>query len=123
MLIITLSSIALPTTNGFVGEFLILLGSFETHPILALLGGTTVVLGATYMLRMIQNVLFGPINHPENKHLVDLSLKELGILIPLTIMVFWMGLYPHPFLSKMERSLDHFTTHIKQYDLGIYEKK
>ena len=92
MLIITLSSIALPTTNGFVGEFLILLGSFETHPILALLGGTTVVLGATYMLRMIQNVLFGPINHPENKHLVDLSLKELGILIPLTIMVFWMGL-------------------------------
>ena len=122
-LIITLASIALPTTNGFVGEFLILIGAFEKNPLYAVLGGTTVVLGAYYMLWMIQRVLFGPIQHEENKTLSDLSWKEIGALLPIVVFIFWMGLYPKPFFQKMEKSIDHLAANYEHYDLGIYERK
>ncbi|MBI3019492.1 MAG: NADH-quinone oxidoreductase subunit M [Deltaproteobacteria bacterium] len=122
-LIITLASIALPSTNGFIGEFLILIGAFEKNPLYAILGGTSVVLGAYYMLWMIQRVLFGPIQHEENKVLQDLSWKEIATLIPIVIFIFWMGLYPKPFFQKMEKSLDYLAAHYERYDLGIYEKK
>ncbi len=122
-LIITLASIALPTTNGFVGEFLILIGAFEKDPLYAVLGGTTVVLGAYYMLWMIQRVLFGPIQHEENKTLPDLSWREIAALLPIVVFIFWMGLYPKPFFQKMEKSLDYLAANYERYDLGIYEKK
>ncbi len=122
-LIITLASIALPSTNGFIGEFLILMGAFEKNPSYAVLGGTSVVLGAYYMLSMIQKVLFGPLRHEENKTLKDLCWKEMVSLIPIVFLIFWMGLYPKPFFQKMEKSLDYLASHYEHYDLGIYEKK
>lgn len=121
-LIITLSSIAVPGTNGFVGEFLILLGTFERYPLYAALGGTTVILGAYYMLWMYQRVIFGPLVHKENKQLDDLSWKEIGSLVPIIFFIFWMGIYPKTFLSKMEKSVDYLMSHYQKYELGIYER-
>ena len=121
-LIVCLSSIALPTTNGFIGEFLILLGTFQKSPVLAALGGTTVILGAYYILRMYQKVMFGPITNGENKQLKDLSWKEMSVLIPIVVMIFWMGIYPQTFLSKMEKSVDHLVEFHQKYELGVYEK-
>ena len=122
LLLVSLSSIALPTTNGFIGEFLVLLGIFERNPWLALLGGTTAILGAYYMLSMYQKVAFGPVVHEENKTLQDLSLREYIILIPILSLIFWMGLYPHTFIKKMERSVDYLISHTENYTLEIYEQ-
>jgi len=122
-LIILLASIALPSTNGFVGEFLILVGAFQKHPLYAVLGGTTAVLGAYYMLRMYQKVMFGPITQEVNRGLKDLSLKEMAVLIPIVILIFWMGMYPKPFLNRMEKSVDYLVTHYQNYELGVYEEK
>ena len=122
-MIITLSSLALPTTNGFIGEFLVLLGAFYEQPLYAVLGGTTAIFSATYLLRMYQKVMFGPLKYEENKGLRDLSPKEIASLIPIMIMIFWMGLYPKTFLSKMEKSIDHLVSQRHSYQLEIYEKK
>ena len=121
-LMVTLSSIALPSTNGFIGEFLILLGTFEKNPLWAVLAASTVILGAYYMLWMFQRVMFGPVTHPENKVLSDLSLREICVMLPMIVMIFWMGIYPKPFLSRMEKSIDYLVSNYKHYDLGIYEK-
>lgn len=121
-LIVTLSSIALPTTNGFIGEFLILTGSFERQPIYAILGGTTVILGAYYMLWTYQRVMFGPIRHSENKGLLDLNWQETVSLIPIIVFIFWMGIYPKTFLKPMEKSVDYLIEHYERYELGIVEK-
>ncbi len=104
-LIITLSSIALPGTNGFVGEFLILLGTFGASPVIALVAGLGVILGAVYMLWVFQRVMLGPVTHSENQNLRDLSAREIVVLLPLIAAIFFMGLYPNYFLSKMERSV------------------
>lgn len=123
LMIITLSSLALPTTNCFIGEFLVLTGAFQQKPVYALLGGTSVILSAYYLLRMYQKVMFGPVKYEENRGLSDLSFKEIASLIPLVVMVFWMGLYPKTFLSKMERSIDHLISKKNAYELEIYERK
>ena len=122
LVLFTLSSIAFPSTNGFVGEFLILLGVFQNNPWISALAATSVVLGAYYMLSMIQKVIFGSIRYAENKSLKDLSIKEISVLVPIVILIFWMGLYPKPFLSRMEKSVDYLITHAQNYDLGVYEK-
>lgn len=122
-MIVTLSSLALPTTNGFIGEFLVLLGAFEARPLYAVLGGATTIFSATYLLRMYQKVMFGPLKYEENRELRDLSPKEMASLIPIIIMVFWMGLYPKTFLSKMEKSIDHLVSQKHSYELEIYERK
>jgi NADH-quinone oxidoreductase subunit M len=98
----TLSSIGLPLLNGFVGEFLILLGVFKWNYIYCALGATGMILGAVYMLWAYQRVMFGPLDKPENKALIDLSLREIMVLLPIAIMFFVMGIYPKPFLSRME---------------------
>lgn len=107
-LLTTFSSIALPGTNGFVGEFLILLGSFQTNPWVTAVAGTGVVFGAVYMLWLVQRVFFGPIRNNENKELKDLTLREVLVMAPLMIAVFFMGIYPNFFLSKMENSVQRF---------------
>jgi len=107
-MIITLSSVALPGTNGFVGEFLILLGSWMASPVLTAIAATGVVFGAVYMLWMFRRVMFGPITHEENKKLKDLSLRELSVMTPLVFMVFFMGLNPNFFFEKMEPSVQKF---------------
>ena len=105
LMVATLSSIGLPGLNGFVGEFLVLLGTFRSAPLAAVLGATGVVLGAVYMLWMIQRVIFGPVEKDENRRLRDLVPREWGLLIPILIMMLWIGLYPKPFLNKMDASV------------------
>ena len=91
-MIVTLSSIGLPLTNGFVGEFLILLGMFKTNYIYATLAATGVILSACYMLWMFQRVFYGEVTKEENKKLLDLNLREKVILLPLIILIFFIGI-------------------------------
>lgn len=111
-LIITLSSIALPGTNGFVGEFLILLGVFRSNVVYAVLAATGVILGAVYMLWMFQRVMFGEITKEANKLLKDLSKRETAILCVIVFFIFLMGLYPHAFFKKMDVSAAEYLKRI-----------
>ncbi len=112
-MIVTLSSIGLPGTNGFVGEFLILLGAFKAKTIYGVLGATGVVLGAAYMLWMFQRVMFGEIKNPENLKLRDLNIREIAYMVPMVIMIFLMGIYPKIFFQKMDVTVEHFLRDLK----------
>jgi NADH-quinone oxidoreductase subunit M len=101
---VSLSSIGLPGTNGFVGEFLVLIGSFKTYPVLTLIATTGVIFAACYLLWAIQRVLFNPLDKKENTHLPDLNKRELALLIPLVAVIIWLGVYPAPVLRRMEGS-------------------
>ncbi len=105
-LVITLSSIGLPTLNGFIGEFLILIGAFNHSWVWALFAASGIVLGAAYMLWMYQRVFFGELTNDKNKELPDLNFREQWTLIPLIILAFWIGLYPKPFLRMMAPTVD-----------------
>ncbi len=105
-LIIVLSSAALPGTNGFVGEFLILLGLWQTAPVLAVFSALGVILGAFYLLWMFQRVMYGKVNGEENAQLKDLSTREILVLVPLIVAIFWMGMAPGFWFSKMQPSVD-----------------
>lgn len=107
-MIATLSSVALPGTNGFVGEFLILLGTWKTSQPMAVVAATGVVFGAVYMLWMFQRVMFGPLTHPENKTLKDIGTREKLVLAPLIVAIFVMGVAPNFFFKKMEPSIARF---------------
>jgi NADH-quinone oxidoreductase subunit M len=101
---VSLSSIGLPGTNGFVGEFLVLVGSFKTYPGLTILATTGVIFAAAYLLWAIQRILFNPLDKPENEHIPDLNRRELAILAPLIAAIIWLGVYPAPVLRRMEGS-------------------
>jgi NADH-quinone oxidoreductase subunit M len=103
-LVVSLSSIGLPGLNGFVGEFLVLLGAFQTIPIFAIIGALGVILAAVYMLWMYQRVMFGEVTHAVNKQLTDLTLREVVVLVPIVLVIVWIGLYPQPFLKRLEAS-------------------
>ncbi len=105
-LIVLLSSIGVPATNGFVGEFLILIGAFKWSPKVGALAATGVILSAVYMLWMYQRVMFGPVTHAENESLPDLNLRERLVFAPLVILIFWLGVAPQPFLDRMQPALD-----------------
>ncbi len=105
-LIVTLASIGLPGTNGFVGEFLILLGTFKANPVYAAIGTAGIVLAAVYMLWMVQRVFFGKCDKDENKKLIDLNWREIVLAVPLIIMIFWIGIYPKPFIEKIEPTVN-----------------
>ncbi len=106
-MIIVFSSIGLPSTNGFIGEILILLGLFKSSPVAAVFGATGVILGAAYMLWMSQRVLFGKVTRPENEALTDLNLREVLTLIPIVVLVFWIGIYPNHILRYTEATTAH----------------
>jgi NADH-quinone oxidoreductase subunit M len=112
-MIVTLSSIGLPGTNGFVGEFLILLGAFQANVAYGVLATTGVVLGAAYMLWMFQRVMFGKVTRAENEKLKDLSPREIAVLVPMVIMIFLMGIYPKLFFSKMDATVEKFLKDFK----------
>jgi NADH-quinone oxidoreductase subunit M len=103
-LVVALSSIGLPGLNGFVGEFLVLLGTFQAMPTFAVIGAAGVILAAVYMLWMYQRVMFGEVTHEENRHLIDLTLREVVVLAPVVLVIVWIGMYPQPFLTRMEAS-------------------
>lgn len=112
LLVVTLSSVALPGTNGFVGEFLILLGTWQTSPWAATVSGLGVILGAVYMFWMFERVMYGPVKHEKNKTLTDLNLREMVVLAPLIFLIFFMGIKPGFFFEKMQPSLDQLMTQV-----------
>jgi NADH-quinone oxidoreductase subunit M len=97
-----LASIGLPGTSGFVGEFLALIGTFQTHPIVAIIAATGVIFAAYYMLPMVQRIWFNKLDRTENEAVTDLSGRELVVLVPLVIMMLVLGAYPKPFLERSE---------------------
>lgn len=112
-MIITLSSIALPGTNGFVGEFLILLGTFKSNMWFGILATTGVILGAAYMLWMFQRVMFGVVSKEENRQLKDLGKREVLILVIMVFFIILMGVYPKMFFKKMDTSVTEFLSFVK----------
>ena len=112
-LIVMLSSVGLPGLNGFVGEFLALMGAFEAafagmfglNLVYAVLAGAGVILGAVYLLWMFQKMFYGPVTNPENTRLKDIKRWEIALCLPLLLMIFWGGLFPNTFLEPMEASL------------------
>ena len=103
--ITALASIGLPGTSGFVGEFLALLGTFETHMVTAAIAATGVIFAAYYMLPMVQRVLFNELDKPENRKFADLSRREVAVMAPLVALMIWIGVHPTPFLERMEPSV------------------
>jgi NADH-quinone oxidoreductase subunit M len=113
-LIITLASIGLPGLNGFVGEFLILLGAFAKHRMLAVFAATGVILSATYMLWMFQRVNYGAVTNPKNERLPDLKAREWVVLVPIIAMCIVMGVFPNVFLRPMAPAVDKLLTRMNQ---------
>jgi len=113
-LIVSLSSIGLPGLNGFVGEFLILLGTFlsKNHhaKLYAVLAATGVIFAAVYMLWMFQRIMFGPCDKPENQKLQDLKPREILYLTAILVFIVWIGVYPRTFLDKTQVSVDNFVS-------------
>ena len=103
--ITALASIGLPGTSGFVGEFLTLLGTFETHPVIAVVATLGVIFAAYYMLPMVQRVFFNALETPENREVEDVSAREMAILAPLCALMIWIGWNPTPLLERMEPSV------------------
>jgi NADH-quinone oxidoreductase subunit M len=101
----TMSSIGLPTLNGFIGEFLILQGVFVASKIWAVFAASGVVLGAAYMLYLYQRTMFGRVDNPKNEKLLDLSGREFATFAPLIVLAVWIGLYPKPFLDRLDTSV------------------
>jgi NADH-quinone oxidoreductase subunit M len=105
-MIVTFSSVGLPGTNGFVGEFLVLIGSYQSLKWYTIVATSGVILSAVYMLWMFQRVMFGELTNPKNKELKDLNAREIAVMAPLILMIFVLGLYPKPLLDTMAPSID-----------------
>ncbi|HIQ47357.1 MAG TPA: NADH-quinone oxidoreductase subunit M [Sulfurovum sp.] len=103
--VMLMASVGLPLTIGFVGEFLVLLGFYQVSPIITIIAGTSIILGAVYMLRVMKFTFFGPLNNEENKKLKDLNRRETWSLIPLVAIVIWLGVYPKPVLEPIDNSV------------------
>ena len=112
--LVSLSSIGLPGTNGFIGEFLVLLGAFKTLPIATFIAATAVIFAAAYLLWAIQRILFNPLDKPENAHIADLNGRELLIMAPIVVAIIWLGVYPAPVLRRMELAAQRFVTVVQQ---------
>jgi NADH-quinone oxidoreductase subunit M len=120
--IVTMSSIAVPLTNGFVGEFLILLGSFEASKLVGIFAITGVVLGAAYMLWMVKRVFFGEEGELVIKYKnagLDINRREWFVMAPLIVLIFWMGIFPNHFLQFSKASIDHLMKNKNKYELTV----
>ena len=106
-MVFMLASVGLPGTSGFVGEFLVLTGTFKVNSWVALLAATGVILGAAYMLYLYRRVIFGQLTKASLKDILDLSPREVAVFAPLIVIVFVMGIYPQPFLDVMQVSVDN----------------
>jgi len=112
LVVVALSSIGLPGTNGFVGEFLILVGSFQSHPVATILATTGVIFAACYMLPMVQRIILNPLDKEENRDLRDLGGREKAILAPLLVLILLIGVYPKPFLDRLAPAVDRILAEV-----------
>jgi NADH-quinone oxidoreductase subunit M len=119
-LVMTMSSIGLPTLNGFIGEFLILQGVFVVSKVWAAFAASGVVLGAAYMLYLYQRTMFGKIENPKNERLLDMGQREFATFAPLLILAVWIGIYPAPFLRRLEKSVQHIVERVSPQYAQIY---
>jgi NADH-quinone oxidoreductase subunit M len=121
-MIVSLSSIGLPGLNGFIGEFLILLGAFKSDflnsHVFSIISASGVILAAVYILWMYQRVMFGKITNPKNESLIDLSKREIAVLIPIIIFIVWIGVYPSTFLNKSAASTKQLIERLENYRTG-----
>jgi NADH-quinone oxidoreductase subunit M len=106
--VVALSSIGLPGLNGFVGEFLVLVGSFGAFPIATVLATTGVIFAAAYLLWALQRIIYHRLDNPENERMPDLDRRELAVMVPLLIGIVWLGLYPAPVLRRMEPAAQRY---------------
>jgi NADH-quinone oxidoreductase subunit M len=109
------ASIGLPGLNGFVGEFLVLIGSFGRFPLAVAFATLVVIFSAGYLLLAVQRVFFNPITIPENREIKDASPRELAVLIPLVAAMVWMGLYPQPILRRTEAAARRYVETVTPY--------
>ncbi len=109
-MILMLGSVGLPGTSGFVGEFLVLLGAFQTNTVIAALAATGVILGAAYMLMLYRKVVFGPRINDDALKMPDVNKRELGLLVPIVLLVLWLGVFPNTVLDKIGPSVDKLIT-------------
>lgn len=114
--IVVLASIGLPGLNGFVGEFLILVGSYTGHPIAVIFATGGVVLAAVYLLWMVERVFFGPIVREENRNLRDLVSREWAAVVPIILCIVWLGVYPQPVIEKIEPAVNAL---LHRYELAV----
>ena len=112
-LVVTFSSLGLPGLNGFVGEFLILLGAFQRNPWMAALASTGIIFAAVYLLWMYQRVVFGEVTHDENRRLVDLTTREWAVLVPVLALIVWIGVYPAAFTGKTETTIEALISQVQ----------
>lgn len=122
-MIIALSSIGLPGMNGFVGEFLILLGIFQVNGMWAALATSGVIFSACYILWMFQRVMFQELKNPKNFKLPDMNFREMLTIAPLIILVFWIGLYPKPFLKTFDATVTHLITKVNPDNFRPHKNK
>ncbi|HET7712382.1 MAG TPA: NADH-quinone oxidoreductase subunit M [Thermoanaerobaculia bacterium] len=108
-----LSSVGLPGLNGFVGEFLILSGTFKSHPRAAVIAATGVILAAIYLLWLVQRVFFGPVDNDENRAIPDIRWNELAAMAPLVILMVWIGVHPNTFLRPMTPAVTELISVVK----------
>jgi NADH-quinone oxidoreductase subunit M len=118
-LICMLSSVGLPGLNGFIGEVLCIFGIFKANQLFAILGITTVILAAGYLFWMFQRVMHGPITNNKILTFKDLNKREIAYLVPIVIMMFWMGIYPKPFLRKMDSSVTHLLNRVNKKEVSV----
>ena len=118
-LVMTMSSIGLPALNGFIGEILILQGIFVVNKIWAGFAATGIVLGAAYMLWLYQRTMFGTVDNPKNENLPDLNLREWATFIPLLILAVWIGLYPKPFIDRLDTSVSRVMSRVNSADVQL----
>jgi NADH-quinone oxidoreductase subunit M len=112
--LVSLSSIGLPATNGFIGEFLVLVGSFKPYPVATTIAATGVIFAAAYLLWAIQRILFNALDKTENEHIPDLNRRELWLMAPLVVVIIWLGVYPAPVLRRMETASQALVTRVEQ---------
>ncbi len=121
--VVTLSSIGLPGTNGFVGEFLILSGTWlsrlRSSALFATLAATGVILGAVYMLLLVEKVFFGKLTNDHNRHLPDLSLREVVVLLPMIALIVVMGILPRPFLAPAKPAVDRLVQRFQAAEVRL----
>ncbi len=121
-MIVTLATVAVPGTNGFVGEFMVLVGVFKTYPIYGVFAVSGMILGAVYMLWMYQQVMFGPVDKDENRNIPDLNMREIATMLPIAVLVFVMGIFPGFFMRKMDASVSLFISRYnKDYEMYVQE--